>query len=179
LAVEVTHKSIKGIKRMITLKNVKHCEFASHETDCFEASLYFNGKKVGFTYNDGYGGPTEVDFVSSEAEEMVDAWVKSQPDEEFESGGKTYTVGFSLDIAIGEALDKFLRTKELKGKMRSKLIIVCDDSNDGKFYQVKRSKNFDDSFMFDRIKSANPKMSNPVCLNLLPIEKAVELWAAV
>jgi len=164
---------------MITLKNVKHCEFASHDSDCFEASLYFNGKKVGFTYNDGHGGPTEVDFVSSEAEEMVDAWVKSQPDEEFESGGKTYTVGFSLDIAIGEALDKFLRTKELKGKMRNNMIITCDELDDGKFYLFNRPKNYDDSYIFDRIKSENPDMSNPVCLNLLPIEKAVEFWAAV
>jgi len=51
--------------------------------------------------------------------------------------------------------------------------------DDGKFYLFNRPKNYDDSYIFDRIKNENPEMSNPVCLNLLPIEKAVELWAAL
>lgn len=41
----------------IKLKNVKHSEFASHETDCFQASVYIDGKKAGTVINDGQGGP--------------------------------------------------------------------------------------------------------------------------
>ena len=39
----------------ITLKNVKHYESMSEETDCFEASLYVDGKKVGRVSNRGTG----------------------------------------------------------------------------------------------------------------------------
>jgi len=40
----------------ITLKNFKHAEFASHETNCFEATVYLDGKKFGNVENDGHGG---------------------------------------------------------------------------------------------------------------------------
>ena len=31
----------------IELKNVKYSDFASHETHCFEASVYIDGKRAG------------------------------------------------------------------------------------------------------------------------------------
>jgi hypothetical protein len=40
----------------ITLKNIKHAEFASEETNCYKASVYFDGKRVGIVSNDGHGG---------------------------------------------------------------------------------------------------------------------------
>lgn len=40
----------------ITLKNVKYAEFASEETHCYSASVYFDGKRVGQVKNDGHGG---------------------------------------------------------------------------------------------------------------------------
>lgn len=40
----------------ITLKNVKHAVFMSQETECFEASVYINGKKAGTVSNAGHGG---------------------------------------------------------------------------------------------------------------------------
>lgn len=40
----------------IAIKNVKHAVFMSQETECFEASVYINGKKAGTVSNDGHGG---------------------------------------------------------------------------------------------------------------------------
>lgn len=40
----------------ISLKNIKHAAFASQETDCFEASVYIDGKRAGYVSNDGHGG---------------------------------------------------------------------------------------------------------------------------
>jgi hypothetical protein len=40
----------------VELKNVKVAKFASHETTCFEASIYIDGKKAGMVWNDGQGG---------------------------------------------------------------------------------------------------------------------------
>lgn len=40
----------------ISLKNVKHAEFMSQETECFEASVYIDGKKAGTVSNAGHGG---------------------------------------------------------------------------------------------------------------------------
>ncbi len=40
----------------ISLKNIKHAEFMSHETECFQASVYIDGEKAGIVSNDGHGG---------------------------------------------------------------------------------------------------------------------------
>ena len=40
----------------LTLKNIKHAEFASQETHCFEATIYLNGKPAIKVENDGRGG---------------------------------------------------------------------------------------------------------------------------
>lgn len=40
----------------IQLKNVKHAEFMSHETECFQAAVYIDGEKAGTVSNDGHGG---------------------------------------------------------------------------------------------------------------------------
>ncbi len=40
----------------IELKNIKHSEFASEETFCYEATLYVEGKPFAQVRNDGQGG---------------------------------------------------------------------------------------------------------------------------
>ena len=40
----------------LELKNIKHSEFASHETFCYEANVYVDGKPFAYVRNDGQGG---------------------------------------------------------------------------------------------------------------------------
>ena len=40
----------------IELKNIKYAKFASEETHCYEATVYFEGKRTGTVKNDGHGG---------------------------------------------------------------------------------------------------------------------------
>lgn len=42
----------------ISLKNFKHAKFASQETQCFGAAVYFDGVKIGDASNDGHGAAT-------------------------------------------------------------------------------------------------------------------------
>lgn len=68
----------------VTVKNYKKAEWASEETDCYEASVYLDGKKVGSARNEGRGGP---DFISIDKEhrsawhEAVEEWILSVQDE--------------------------------------------------------------------------------------------------
>tara|TARA_B100000530_G_C15750158_1_gene405280 strand:+ start:158 stop:700 length:543 start_codon:yes stop_codon:yes gene_type:complete len=41
----------------IELKKLQYSEFASHETHCFQADIWVDGKKTLFAENDGRGGP--------------------------------------------------------------------------------------------------------------------------
>ena len=40
----------------LQLKNIKHTEWASEETHCYQASLFVDGKPVAIVSNDGHGG---------------------------------------------------------------------------------------------------------------------------
>ena len=48
------------MKNSIQLKSVKFSEWNSEETNCFQAIVYFNGKRVGMASNEGRGGCTWV-----------------------------------------------------------------------------------------------------------------------
>lgn len=55
--MEIAARAIlKGDTVNIELKNIKYASFASHETDCFSATVYIDGKKAGTVENDGQGG---------------------------------------------------------------------------------------------------------------------------
>jgi len=59
-------------KNRITLKGIKVLENASHETLCFEASMYFDGKRVAIVHNEGMGGPNYYDAVGAGAKPYDD-----------------------------------------------------------------------------------------------------------
>lgn len=50
-------------KPKITIRNLQHAAFASHETHCFEATVYVDGRRFMAAYNGGYGGPTQFDPI--------------------------------------------------------------------------------------------------------------------
>jgi len=49
----------------LTLKNFKHAEFASEETECFEATVYVDGKRFCTASNEGRGGPNNYHGLKS------------------------------------------------------------------------------------------------------------------
>jgi hypothetical protein len=51
------------MKPVITLKNLKHAEFASEETHCYSATVYLDGKRFCLASNDGHGGPDRYDAM--------------------------------------------------------------------------------------------------------------------
>lgn len=50
----------------ITLKGLKVAGFASQETLCFQAQVYFDGKLIGQAENDGRGGQTMIHATRAE-----------------------------------------------------------------------------------------------------------------
>lgn len=65
----------------ISLKNFKYYDSMSEETLCFEASVYFNGKRIGDVRNDGHGGEAHfrADWktCSHALIEQAEAWAKA------------------------------------------------------------------------------------------------------
>ncbi len=110
----------------ITIKGLKHSEFASHETHCFEASVYVDGKRAFSASNDGFGGPNnyyplpskgKVKNITGEVRKVED-YLKTLP--------KTQCDGFSiqedLDCVIGDLVNKTLVLKDAKRGIKKKIV---------------------------------------------------------
>lgn len=94
----------------LTVKNYKRVEWMSEETDCYKASLYLDGKRIGTAENEGHGGPDLLSFNSradrERFEEALAEWkesVKDDPD-----------AWPSEEGFVAEAVAAFRREKDLK-----------------------------------------------------------------
>lgn len=99
----------------IELKNVKHSEFASHETDCFTATVYIDGKREGTVSNQGMGGPN--DYEPPALYEKLKAHADTLPP----NTAYGVTIQPNADCVIGDLLIAWLRLREHKKLCRNKV----------------------------------------------------------
>ena len=97
----------------ITIKNLKYASFASHETHCFEASLYIDGKKYGTVSNDGNGGPHHFDHPWSEIKKIEDTLAKKIIDTGY---GK---IPNSLELVVDDLINEHFLDKEVKKVLKN------------------------------------------------------------
>ena len=162
----------------ITLKNIKHSEFASHETHCFQASIYVDGKRSGMVENNGHGGCNDEHWDDSSVMDAVYDYVKTLPPVEVEwSDG---TIPQSFDTIIGELVNDWLVAKDVKREMR-KGLIVFDSGCDKDSFRVFNHKMFktNPQQMFDSLKRMKHIDDDAICFNVLPIEVAVREWRKI
>ena len=102
----------------IELKNVKHSKFASQETDCFEASIYIDGKKEGTVFNSGNGGCNSYHPWS--LEEKLKEYAKTLPAMDVSylyNDGEVHTMEHDADTLIGDLFTKHLQKKDCAKKV--------------------------------------------------------------
>lgn len=107
------------------LKNVKHFESGSEETECFVAALYVNGKKLADCDNDGHGGPTNVRFSleTGKLGKEIEDFLKKQP--KIKPDGYDFELQLDLEYIVDDLLEKYLNAKfidKLRKKTATKLV---------------------------------------------------------
>ncbi len=101
----------------IELKGIKVHHSMSEETNCFEANLFVNGKKAGFTQNSGKGGQTDVDFNDRAIREAVEAYVSTLPPERMKCEGMDdWDHVQTIDSVIDRIVDEYINAAEAKKK---------------------------------------------------------------
>jgi len=161
----------------IELKNVKHSEFASHETNCFEASVYIDGVRAGIVENDGQGGcnryhPYELEIKINDYAKTLPPVVTSMKDPHDSS--KTFTYDQDADAVIDDLLTAHLYSKDLKRALAKKILYVKDD---GKIYETKSMPaivlkvNLNQTRLQDILKAKT-------ILNKLPFPEALSIYRA-
>ena len=160
----------------VELKNLKHAEFASHETNCFEATVWLNGKRAFFASNDGRGGadyyaPLENqdrgEFTSL-LNDLIN-YCLTLPKWGSEFGGKD-DMDVTPEILIGNIINEMLDAKKLKKSLKKKVLFV----NENGIYQTGyRGNRKVDQNLIDMVKEENP---DSIILNCLAFSEALDLY---
>lgn len=156
-------------KYKFELKNIKHSEFASHETHCYEATLYVNGKRFCKVGNDGYGGSDNYWPLNNKVTNaQMWAYVKEVNDylKQFKCEGAFSDLSYNLEIICGELVNSWLEDKEVKKALKSILYIKPQDNS---IWKVKLAPS---EYSFTRVKEQKWWQDDYVILNELPFEQA-------
>lgn len=92
----------------VTLKNVKFFSSLSEETNCFTATVYFDGKKIGDCRNDGRGGSTHLYFSDRGKEAEVISYCNSLPPVSFGD----FSLDSSLELILDGCFSEWLSKRE-------------------------------------------------------------------
>jgi hypothetical protein len=133
----------------ITLKKLAHNARLSHETACYSADVYIDGKKAGTAENSGTGG---ADLIQPHSlQKLLEDYAATLPPITLDG----HTIPESAETVLGKALDAALAERRLGRLLKKHVVFVRDQ----KVYTVKGV------FL--------PKPGD-VVLNHLPMEQAVE-----
>lgn len=159
----------------IELKNIKHSEFASHETFCYEANLYVEGKPFAYVRNDGQGGSDH--FEHDPRFKDLDAWKKCYALLKIHCADKfRWTMGDgwiegSIETACHELLTDHLIRKDLNKALKEPCYL---DGNQIVSYNVSSKR----PNIFDKIRRQLEK-PDLVFLNELPKDEAFKMFKEV
>ena len=159
----------------LELKNIKHSEFASHETFCYEANLYVDGKPFAYVRNDGQGGSDH--FEHDPRFKDLDAWKKCYALLKIHCADKfRWTMGDgwiegSIETACHELVSDHLIRKDLNKALKEPCYL---DGNQIVSYNVSSKR----PNIFEQLRR-QLKKPELVFLNELPKDEAFKMFKEV
>ena len=102
----------------VTIKNLKVSDFASQETDCFEASVYIDGVRKGVASNAGHGGSNN--YHPRALYDELNAIAKTLPPCDMTKFGISERLEQDPDILIGELVEAEITRKKIARMVTTK-----------------------------------------------------------
>jgi len=171
----------------ITLKSIKHTEWASQETHCFQAVIYLDGKRALNVENDGRGACNNYwgikDQTKSEELEMLTKctkygadFIKANRDLTMEVDGETIDMSDMpeselLDWLIADLVNEHLCLKEMKRCLKKKIFFFDTENKNIYSFNLKPTT--------EAMSSCKRNYSDKdhwVYLNDLSEQEALKLW---
>lgn len=121
---------------VFSLRNFKYIDSLSEETNCFTASLYVNGQKIGFCKNSGRGGSTDITILPTcrELGKTITEFLVGHP--------KVKCLEFDFDITLDfEYIVDILVEETLKAQDKARIMrmtvknLVFKDK-EGNYYKI-------------------------------------------
>lgn len=155
----------------IELKNIKHIEHLSEETNCFTASVYIDGKRAGEVSNRGQGA--SHNYHPRELWEVLTKHAETLPSQTWKLNDQPVEMHPCPDSIIDEIVTNYLVSKDLKRAMSKRILFV----RDGVILETTSS--------LDRVTLAQ-KLADPeklrqqlkadIIFNLIPLADAVAVY---
>jgi len=157
----------------ITIRNVKHVEFASHETNCFEATVYKDGKRWCIASNDGNGGNTCFyplrNTPNRDLYREIAAYDEQAPTETCNLLDEPFDLKMTLENVIDDLVVDFLTLRDMKTLLKRKVIAANPDSTLSQWDRVPT---------YEFIKKVMDQNPEATVLNILTQQQALKLWKA-
>lgn len=150
-------------KPIIELKNIKYFASISEETNAYTATVYVDGKKYAEASNRGHGASDDF-HVEKGAESLIslnERIAATYPKD------AQYDLVMDLDLVVGDILEDFIATKNLKSLLSRKIVML----NDKQQLVSLSGKKTPES-----LKHASAKYPSYIILNNLAVEEAVVLY---
>ena len=159
----------------LEMKAIKHAQFASQETYCYEGVVYIDGKKSLYVSNDGHGGSDHQDTVGDipySIIEKLDDWCKKNLPKWKVSfdGADAEEHDTTFEMWCSNQVTKFLRRKELKRDLNKCVIFFQDGDLMESRYRVKKLSGVHMNHF--KINHKNVK----VILNEMPFDDAFKIY---
>lgn len=161
----------------LEMKAIKHSEFASQETYCYEAKLYVDGEPFAIVSNDGHGGADmqypvkgfKGDFHARLKE--VENWLSENhpPVSVSDIAPDMEPMKMTLELWCGQQVSDFLARKDMKRICRGHIV---GKMADGKIYQWKRVH---DRYA-EQMAAIRAKHPDVQILNEMSESDALEAW---
>jgi hypothetical protein len=147
----------------IELKNIKHYESMSEETNCFQATIYIDGKRAGEASNRGHGDP--INILPYDLHKTLNEYASTLPPLDYEG----MQIEQDAEIIIGNLLTDWLTSKDLKKLMSGRVVFLKDS-------KLKQSAKLDKLRLTEVLKSNSPAFQGGTILNNLPFAEAVKIY---
>jgi hypothetical protein len=112
---------------LIELKNLKTLASLSEETHCYTAKIYIDGKPAFDASNHGHGGCDDYRPIAPftyDDIKRINEWLAANR-KPYEAYGTT--IECSLEIEVGDLINKELARKTLARMLRSQIVVLVDD----------------------------------------------------
>jgi hypothetical protein len=122
----------------IELRNIKHAEFASQETNCYSATLIINGEPRGQVSNEGHGGADH--FTDHDAERELNQYAATLPPkvtdiDDADSPTGKWEMKQTAETLVTDIVTEWLIARDVRKSLRSRIVWL---TTDGKTLQTKR-----------------------------------------
>ena len=181
----------------ISIRGLKHSEFASHETHCFQASIWLKKTRVCIAENDGRGGATDFNRTQTikketwsefmpllvrEANRIMpllwedEEWFTPKDEDPSDVVHGNSAWSSNLECVVAHLINEELSKKEMLRRMKNKLLTY--DTKDKRVYARKiKLDPKQHPLRAEKVKqSLNESSPNEIILNLIPEEEALQMY---